>query len=63
MATEKKNKILKSLTLPGSIAKELEKLAKTTGCKQADLVRIALCELIKLNDEQLNATLTEYQLI
>ena len=64
MATEKpKTKKLKSLTLPGSVAKKLEALAEKTRCTQANLVKVAVCELNKLNDDELEAKLTEYQLI
>jgi len=64
VATEKpKRKKLKSLSLPGSVTTELESLAEKTGCTQANLVRIALNDLNKLNDDELEAKLTEYQLI
>jgi len=48
--------------LPQLIAKELEQLAKATGCKQADLVKVAICELKKLNDDELTKLLIQYQI-
>ena len=56
-----KRKILKSLTLPKLIAEKLESMAKTTGCKQADLVNVAICELSKANDDELTNLLIQYQ--
>ncbi len=58
----RKGKIIKTLTLPQLIAKKLEQMAKTTGCKQADLVNVAICELEKLNDDELTSLLIQYQI-
>lgn len=60
--TTKKGKIIKTLTLPQLIAKKLEQKAKITGCKQADLVNVAICELEKLNDDELTNLLIQYQI-
>jgi len=59
--TIKKSKTLKSLTLPQLIAQELEQLAKTSGCKQADIVKVAICEFKKLTDDERSKLLVEYQ--
>lgn len=57
-----KNKILKSLTLPGTIADKLKELSTKTGCTQSELVRIAICELYNLENDKLVELLTEYNL-
>jgi hypothetical protein len=58
----KKGKVLKSLTLPQLIAKDLEQIAKVTRCKQADLVTVGLEELKKLNEDELTELLIQYQI-
>lgn len=55
-------KVIKSLTLPGSVAESLEQVANKTGCKQADIVKVAICEISNLDDEQLNKKLVKYQI-
>ena len=37
-------------------------MAKTSGCKQADLVNVAICELEKYNDDELTNLLIQYQM-
>jgi len=54
-----KGKQLKSLTLPESVADELKALANKKECKQNDLVTVALLELFKLNNKELNNVLVE----
>lgn len=56
-------KQLKSLTLPRSIAKELEEFASKTGCKQADIVKVAICELLKLDEQELKRILVKYYIL
>ena len=58
----KKGKVLKSLTLPQLIAKDLEQMAKVTRCKQADLVTVAIGELTKLKEDELTELLIQYQI-
>jgi len=47
--------------LPQIPAKELEQLAKNTGCKQADLVKVGIYELKKLTDDELTNLLIQYE--
>lgn len=52
-------KKLKSLTLPATVAEQLQELAAKKECKQNDLVTVALLELFKLNNKDLNQILIE----
>lgn len=58
----KKGKQIKHLTLPQTVAKNIEQIAKDTDCKQADIVKVAICELNKCNEQQLTQLLIDYQI-
>ena len=57
-----KGRVLKSLTLPESVADNIESLAKKTELKQADIIKVATFELLELNDDELDAKLRKHNM-
>lgn len=60
--TLRKGKVIKTLTLPYKVANDLERFAKETKAKQADIVKVAFYELKKQNNDKLNRLFIDYEI-
>lgn len=62
MADIPKGRVLKSLTIPESVAENIENLAKRTELKQSDIIQVATFELSELNDNELKTKLKKHRM-